>query len=151
MLDVSHRISDFDPIPMFSCSVTLAACSREIVLISVNRDLQEVVKTALTLTTDWTIFQAYTYSEGFALAQTRFPDAVLFDVDSREGIGELVLEELHRRLKLKGIPLILMCDRVRLGDWQRCLKQGMQGLISKPFDAVKLGHQIASFLAKPVE
>jgi CheY-like chemotaxis protein len=76
------------------------------------------------------------------LALERPPDLVLLDVMMPGLDGPSTLRRMRQTALLDKIPGIFLTARVMPVDVRRVLPSGALGLISKPFDPLKLGDQI---------
>ncbi|MBD2578691.1 response regulator [Oscillatoria sp. FACHB-1406] len=115
-------------------------------LIDPEDDLREVIQTGLELTTNWKIVTAHSHALGANLAAIEQPNVILLNVERVDLEDSALLAQLKANPSTQNIPVILMADRVRLSDWWRLTQLGIAGAISKPFDCVNLGKQIAVLL-----
>ena len=116
--------------------------TRKILIIDDERDIQEVAQLALEMVAGWTVHIASSGLEGLELALLEQPDAVLLDVMMPDMDGIMTLQALQSNPRTCTIPVILMTAKTQLADRERFLKLGISGLISKPFKAMQLSHQI---------
>ena len=116
--------------------------TRKILIIDDERDIQEVAQLALEMVAGWTVHIASSGLEGLELALLEQPDAVLLDVMMPDMDGIMTLQALQSNPRTSTIPVILMTAKTQLADRERFLKLGISGLISKPFKAMQLSHQI---------
>lgn len=146
MLQLETRSCGLTPSRIGTTPIQAHCINKQILIISGDRDLQDVIRTGLELTTAWEILSAYNPTEALDLAQTTQPQAVILNLEYRERERLKTIENFKSHTSTQEIPLILMCDRVRLGDWWRFSQLGITGLIAKPFEAIAIGEQIAGFL-----
>ncbi|NEO25973.1 MAG: response regulator [Kamptonema sp. SIO4C4] len=125
------------------------ASDKTLLLIEPEQDLCEITKMSLEMTTDWHILVAESCQEGSAIAQRHNVQAILLDVDPNQSCPADLIQHLQHKTVNRNIPIIVLIDRVRLGDKQHFAQLGVAGVISKPFDALHLGTQIAYLLSWP--
>ena len=79
-------------------------------------------------------------------------DLVLMDVQMPEMDGLQATEEIRKREAEfsgdKHIPIVALTAHAMSGDWERCLKSGMDGYVTKPLDPALLAAEIEKIIPK---
>ncbi|NJK64583.1 MAG: response regulator [Synechococcaceae cyanobacterium SM2_3_1] len=94
----------------------------------------------------WQILEAESGREGIAMAEATQPDAILLDYMMPEMDGPMTLQQLQTNPSTATIPVIILTALLASSHKTELLKQGAKGLITKPFDPVKLKDEIAQIL-----
>ncbi|MGH9432840.1 MAG: response regulator [Terriglobia bacterium] len=123
--------------------------SRTILIVDDDEAIREIAKVSLEMTTGWTVFTASSGLEGMAAAQTAQPDAILLDVMMPEMDGPAVFRGLKNQAGAASVPVLFLTAKIQKTDLREFKDLGVQGVISKPFDPLKLGGLVALFLAWP--
>lgn len=130
-------------IPWQSTAIPATNRKRHLLLIDGEEDRRHVTKAGLELMTDWQIWAASSYQEGFTFARSQFFHAILINLDANP---LEILRQLLSHPATQHIPIILTVDRLRCSDEEYFSQLGVAGSISQPYDCVNLGGQIANFL-----
>ncbi len=115
---------------------------RKILLIDDEPDIRAVARVALEMVSGWEMVEADSGARGLALARETRPDAVLIDFMMPEMDGLATVNALRADPACATMPLIFLTAK-SLGDSFDWL---VNGVISKPFDPMTLGDDIASRL-----
>jgi CheY-like chemotaxis protein len=94
----------------------------------------------------WKVFLADNGNEGLILAKTELPDAILLDVMMPEMDGITLFHYLRSEPITQKIPVIFLTAKVQSSDLRQFSNIGATGIISKPFDPLKLVEQITEIL-----
>lgn len=105
-------------------------------------DIREVAEMALTLVPDLEVHLCESGEQALAALPELKPDLVLLDVMMPGMDGPATLARMHARPELKDIPVVFITAKALPHEIQRFRELGAVGVISKPFDALKLGSQI---------
>jgi len=92
---------------------------------------------------------AHNGREALALVEIENFDAILMDCQMPEMDGFQAtgaIRENERRSGRKRIPIIAMTANAMDSDRERCLAQGMDDYVAKPFTAARLGEALARWL-----
>jgi two-component system, OmpR family, alkaline phosphatase synthesis response regulator PhoP len=119
-----------------------------ILIIDDEESIQTVVKFGLTLTTPWEVFTASSGAEGIAKAQLENPDVILLDVMMPEMDGISTFRELQRQENTQHIPVIFLTAKAQASEKRMFTDVGVDGVITKPFNAMDLAQQIIGVLAE---
>lgn len=80
------------------------------------------------------------------MAEATQPDAILLDYMMPEMDGPMTLQQLQNNPKTAAIPVIILTALLVASRKTELLQQGAQGVITKPFDPVKLKDEISEIL-----
>ena len=119
---------------------------RRILIIDDEPDIREVAQVCLELVGHHEVFTAATGREGVETARTRQPDAILLDVTMPELDGPGTLAELRADPATREIPVVFLTAKTQTAERAQLAKLGAAGILTKPFDPMKLSEQLASTL-----
>jgi CheY-like chemotaxis protein len=111
-------------------------------------DVCAVVRASLRLTGGLDVRVAGSGEQLIALALERPPDLVLLDVMMPGTDGPSIFRRMRENPPLHDIPGIFITAKVMPVDLRRVLPSGALGIISKPFDPLKLGGQVMALWHK---
>jgi two-component system, OmpR family, alkaline phosphatase synthesis response regulator PhoP len=114
---------------------------KRLLMIDDEEAIQIVVKFGINMVAGWDVITVSNGRTGIDTAQTELPDAILLDMMMPEMDGLATLKELQANPITAGIPVIFMTAEYR--DFQGL---GVSGVITKPFNSLKLSQQIATIL-----
>jgi two-component system, OmpR family, alkaline phosphatase synthesis response regulator PhoP len=120
--------------------------SRRVLVIDDEDDIREVAQLSLEMTTGWEISAASSGAEGIAAANRDPPDAILLDVMMPEMDGPTTFRRLRDDPATAHIPVILLTAKAQSSDRARFLDLGVNGVLTKPFDPMTLGSDVAATL-----
>ena len=86
--------------------------------------------------------------EGLALAQTKFPDLVLLDLNLPDIDGLEVCAALRQSPRTNHIPIIFLSEKIGLSDRVAGLGAGAQDYVTKPFDLEELRLRVQNLIAR---
>ncbi|WP_337251828.1 response regulator [Scytonema sp. HK-05] len=115
-------------------------------MIDDEKNICIVVRACLEHLTHWEVLTSQSGSEGLLVASSESPHAILLDVEMPSMDGVEVFAALQGSPLTQGIPVILLTVKVSQLDLDRYAQLGVAGVISKPFDPLKLPGQIAELL-----
>ncbi len=96
----------------------------------------------------WEVVLAASGAEGLERAASEQPDVILLDVMMPGMDGPTTLAELRAQLNTANIPVIFITAKVEKHEVERYLSLGAVGVISKPFDPLKLPREIQQILER---
>lgn len=96
----------------------------------------------------WEVVLAASGAEGLDRAAEEQPDVILLDVMMPGMDGPTMLAELQSQSNTSMIPVIFMTAKVEKPEVERYLSLGAAGVISKPFDPLKLPREIEQILER---
>lgn len=120
--------------------------AKRILVVDDEERIREVVQTCLEVLHSWQVSLAGSGSEGLAKAEAEKPHAILLDVSMPEMDGLATLEKLKANPITALIPVILLTAKVQPKDQAQFIALDIVGVITKPFDPLKIAEQIAEFL-----
>ena len=122
---------------------------RKILIVDDEADIREVAAMSLETVCGWNVLQAHSGAEGIRMAQADHPDAILLDVMMPDMDGPKTLQALRADAAIASIPVIFLTAKVQSSDRKRFADIGVSAVLSKPFDPLLLGDQIAEALNWP--
>lgn len=120
--------------------------TERILVIDDERNLCIVIKACLEKIAGWKVVTSQSGSNGLQLAESFVPDAILLDVMMPDLDGLALLRLLRSNPVTKGIPVVLLTAKAETVDRNQCAQLGIAGIISKPFDPLKLTQKVAKML-----
>lgn len=119
---------------------------RKILIVDDEADIREVAAMSLETVCGWNVLQARSGAEGIQIAQQDRPDVILLDIMMPDMDGPKTLQALRSDNSVASIPVIFLTAKVQSSDRQRFAEMGVSAVLSKPFDPMLLGEQIAEAL-----
>ena len=119
---------------------------KRILLIDDEPHISTVVNVCLATLGGWAVSMAESGQEGLLKAKQERPDAILLDVMMPDVNGVDLLRELRKEALTQVIPVILLTAKAQLGDHDFYSDLDVAGVISKPFDPLKLAEQVRTLL-----
>ncbi|MDX2232725.1 MAG: response regulator [Leptolyngbyaceae cyanobacterium bins.349] len=121
--------------------------TKRVLLIDDDPDIRAVARIALEKFALWQVITAASGAEGLAQAQqAESLDGILLDVSMPDMDGFSVFERLQANPMTQAIPVVLLTAKVLPSDRRRFAELGVAGVVTKPFNPVTLGNQIATLL-----
>jgi CheY-like chemotaxis protein len=120
--------------------------AKRILVIDDEKNLCTVIKACLENIGRWQVLVAESGSEGLNLADAEHPDAILLDVMMPDIDGLALFNRLQANLATQKIPVILLTAKVQTVDLNEFSRLGVAGVISKPFDPLRLSDLVATTL-----
>lgn len=117
-----------------------------VLIVDDEDDIREVAQLSLEMTTGWEVITAASGAEGVTRAATERPDAILLDVMMPELDGPATFERLQANPATREIPVVLLTAKVQAADQRRLSELGVAGVLSKPFDPMRLAADLAGVL-----
>lgn len=119
---------------------------KQILIIDDEETIQTVVKFGLQLTAGWDMLAASSGPVGIELAQQHQPDAILLDVMMPEMDGVATFKALQTHPRTQHIPVIFLTAKAQAAEKSQLNALGVSGVITKPFNSLKLPEQISRVL-----
>ena len=119
---------------------------KRILVIDDEDDIREVAQLSLEMTTGWDVVSAASGAAGIEAARARRPDAILLDVMMPEMDGPTTFQRLRADAATAAIPVILLTAKAQSSDRSRFMDLGVDGVLTKPFDPLTLGSEVAAAL-----
>ncbi|HTE45272.1 MAG TPA: response regulator [Gemmatimonadaceae bacterium] len=120
--------------------------TKTVLIVDDDDDIREVGQLALELGSEWSVLTANSGETALALAKSGKPDAILLDVMMPEMDGPTTLIQLRADPSTCDIPVVFLTARVRTTERSTLAALGVAGVLSKPFDPLKLPDQVAEVL-----
>ncbi|MBO3461592.1 response regulator [Aetokthonos hydrillicola Thurmond2011] len=121
--------------------------AKQILVIDDEDDIRKLTQICLETMGDWHVFTANSGSEGLAMAEANQPDAILLDMMMPDMDGAATFEKLKANPATKDIPVIILTARGRAANQNFVKTLDIKGVISKPFNPLKLAEQVAKALS----
>ena len=120
--------------------------TRRVLLVDDEPDVRAVARLALEHVGGWQVLEAASGLAGVELAVDEQPDAVLLDVmmPGLDGLATYAL--LQEDPRSSGIPVVLLTARLDREAREQWLAMGVQGVLGKPFDPMRLSADVADVL-----
>jgi len=125
--------------------------TKRILVVDDEEDIRDVVQVSLEEFAGWLTITATSGIEGLQIAKTEALDAILLDISMPDMDGFQVCEELQKCPETQHIPVIVLTARVLPSDRQRFAELDIAGIISKPFNPMSMGRQVAEILGWSLE
>jgi CheY-like chemotaxis protein len=120
--------------------------AKQILVIDDEPDIRDVVCLSLEEFGHWHTTGAKSGLVGLELARHQPWDAIVLDVSMPDLDGVTVVEKLQANPTTCTIPIILLTARVLPSDQARFARLGVAGVITKPFDPLRVWQQVAQIL-----
>ncbi|MCG8363514.1 MAG: response regulator [Pseudanabaenales cyanobacterium] len=120
--------------------------SKRILVIDDEDGIRELVKIVLQASAGWEVLTAASGEEGLVAAEAEQPDAVLLDMRMPDFDGQATLGQLQANGATRRIPTILLTAAENPDPQQPLSDLEVAGLITKPFEAIRLAEQIREIL-----
>jgi len=118
---------------------------KRVLVVDDEADIREIASASLELMYGWDVITATNAKEAVEIASRTEVDAILLDVMMPDMDGPTAFAVL-RNTSPGGTPVILLTAKVQPADRQRYMQIGVQGVIAKPFDPVRLADTVAEIL-----
>lgn len=115
---------------------------RTVLLVDDEEDIRTIGQICLTRVGGWVTFLAANGEDALRIAAVERPDVVLLDVMMPEMDGPTVLARLRANPLTAGIPVVFLTAKVQRGDLGHYVALGARGAIPKPFDPMRLPHEV---------
>ncbi len=115
---------------------------RKVLLVDDEEDIRTIGQICLTRVGGWVTFLASNGEDALRMAEAERPDVVLLDVMMPGMDGPTVLARLRANPLTAGIPVVFLTAKVQRGDLGHYVALGARGAIPKPFDPMRLPHEV---------
>ena len=122
---------------------------KRILIIDDEEAIQTVVEFGLKMTAGWEVITASSGDAGILEAQAQQPDMILLDVMMPEMDGLATFRALQLNDQTRSIPVIFLTAKAQASEKQLFNDTGVNGVITKPFNALELSQQICKVLNWP--
>ncbi len=119
---------------------------RRVLVIDDEEDIREVARLSLELVGQYQVLTASSGRDGLDSARSHRPDAILLDVMMPDMDGPAALAELRADPATHDIPVLFLTAKTQHAERMRLAQLGAAGILTKPFDPLKLSADVASAL-----
>ena len=120
--------------------------SRRILIVDDEDDIREVAQVSLELVGHYDVLTASSGRDGLERARAGRPDAILLDVMMPDMDGPSTLAELRKDPATCDIPVVFLTAKTQAAERTRLAQLGAAGVLTKPFDPLKLAGEVAATL-----
>jgi CheY-like chemotaxis protein len=119
---------------------------KRILIVDDEDDIREVAQVSLELVGNYDVVTAANGREGLERARSERPDAILLDVMMPEMDGPTTLARLRADPQTHDIPVVFFTAKTQTMERARLAELGAAGILTKPFDPLKLAGEVAATL-----
>ena len=119
---------------------------RKIAIVDDEKDIREILRHAIELTTKWEIIEASDGIQGLELIRRKIPDAILLDVMMPRMDGREVFRQLREDSAVSSIPVIFLTASLQKRDVRALQELGPVAILEKPFDPIGIVTTISELL-----
>lgn len=120
--------------------------TRRVLVVDDDDAIREVAQAALELVGGWEVDLAASGQEAIDRCLAEPPDAVLLDVMMPAMDGPTTFAELQSDPRTAGVPVVLLTAKVQPAERRRWEGLGVAGVLTKPFDPLRLPGEVADLL-----
>ncbi len=122
---------------------------RKVLLVDDEPNIRTVATLGLKHVGGWEVVSASTGKECLELAAKEQPDVILLDANMPEMDGVTTLEALRASPTTASIPVVFLTARLLESERARVTGLGIAGIITKPFDTMRLAEEIRRIIEGP--
>ncbi|MBD2202357.1 response regulator [Calothrix sp. FACHB-1219] len=119
---------------------------KRLLIVDDEERIRELVQACLEELGGWATLTAESGKEALKIAQTELVDAILLDVSMPDMDGYSVYEQLQADTITESIPVIFLTAKVQPSDRARFAEMKIAGVITKPFEPLKISQNVAEIL-----
>ncbi|MBD2199248.1 MULTISPECIES: response regulator [Calothrix] len=120
--------------------------TKKLLIVDDEERIRELVQACLEELGGWATLTAESGKEALKIAQTELVDAILLDVSMPDMDGYSVYEQLQADTITESIPVIFLTAKVQPSDRARFAEMKIAGVITKPFEPLKISQNVAEIL-----
>ncbi|BAY60805.1 response regulator receiver domain protein [Calothrix brevissima NIES-22] len=120
--------------------------TKKLLIVDDEERIRELVQACLEELGGWATLTAESGKEALKIAQTEIVDAILLDVSMPDMDGYSVYEQLQADTITESIPVIFLTAKVQPSDRARFAEMKIAGVITKPFEPLKISQNVAEIL-----
>ncbi len=120
----------------------------KILLVDDEPFIRKLCELTLTQVGRWQVMSADGGAGGLKLASEKCPDLILLDIRMPGMDGIETLAALKKGPKTSQIPVIFVTASIQRHEMDKYKQLGVAGVITKPFDPMKLPAEITAILAE---
>ncbi|WP_245155018.1 response regulator [Nocardioides sp. 1609] len=117
-----------------------------ILVVDDDDSIREITQVTLEVVAGWTVIPASGGEAAILLARSHRPDLVLLDLMMPIIDGRATFAALQSDERTADIPVVLLTAKLQVGGPQPWDDMNVAGVISKPFNPMTLGEEIATML-----
>jgi CheY-like chemotaxis protein len=117
-----------------------------VLIVDDDDSIREITQVTLEVVAGWTVIPASGGEAAILLAQTHRPDLVLLDLMMPIIDGRATFAALQSDERTADIPVVLLTAKLQVGGPQPWDDMNVAGVISKPFNPMTLGDELATML-----
>ena len=121
----------------------MSAAEKRILIVDDEDDIREVAQVSLELVGKFQVITAASGRDGVKTARESQPDAILLDVMMPDKDGPATLAELRADPATRDIPVVFLTAKTQAAERTRLAQLGAAGILTKPFDPLKLAGEVA--------
>ena len=119
---------------------------KRILIIDDEDDIREVAQLCLETLSNWEVITAASSTEGFVMASSHNPDAILLDMMMPDMSDPDTFKLLTENITTQNIPVILLTSKIHPSEKQKFAGLGVKAVLPKPFNPMTLPNQLADVL-----
>lgn len=121
---------------------------QKVLLVDDDPRIRKIAQISLEGVGGWQVSLVASGFEAIEVAQKEHPDVILLDVMMPEMDGPTTLAKIREVAEIASIPVIFFTAKVQKQELDSYLALGAAGIISKPFDPMKLPSEICEILER---
>jgi len=121
----------------------------KVLIVDDEDDIRRIARIALTKVGKMDAIEASSGAEGVRMAATERPDVVLLDVMMPGLDGPSTLAALRSDAATAPVPVIFLTAKAMASEVERLKGLGARGVLTKPFDPMKLASEVMAILQGP--
>lgn len=115
---------------------------QKVLLVDDDPRIRKIAQISLEGVGGWQVSLVASGFEAIEVALKEHPDVILLDVMMPEMDGPTTLSKIREKEEIANIPVIFFTAKVQKQELDSYLALGAAGIISKPFDPMKLPQEI---------
>ena len=119
----------------------------KVLIIDDEEDVRRIAALSLVHVGHFRVVEASGGREGVAVARAERPDVVLLDVMMPGMDGPTTLAALREDPDTRDIPIVFVTARAMSAELEPLRRLGAKGVLTKPFNAMTLPHDLEAVLA----
>ncbi len=120
---------------------------QKVLMVDDDAHIRRIGELSLTKVGRWHVSLAANGAEALEMVDTQRPDVILLDVMMPGMDGPMTLTRLRESRITADVPVIFMTAKVQTQEVENYLKLGAAGVITKPFDPMRLPQEICQLLS----
>ena len=121
----------------------------KVLVIDDEPDIRKIAKLSLSRVGGMQVVEAASGPDGVRLAEAERPDAILLDVMMPGMDGPATLAMLKAGEATSKIPVLFLTAKAMSSELERLKALGAVAVLTKPFDPMKLPHELKAALGPP--